>query len=196
MKKSALLAVSALSLGVVGLATFTPIVNAATDSMEANVTVKILGSAGIGDEGGSSAAGALDVDFGSISAGESKIVDKAIRTANNTSNNGTLTVANKDADTAMNGQSAGGSIAASTGTTGALAALTGNQWGINVKNDATSVAEAKFQVVTQNPVTIGTDADREDGEKTFAVKYGVSTEDTLAEDTYTDKITYTFTVAE
>ena len=40
MKKSALLAVSALSLGVVGLATFTPVVSAVT-SMTGNATVTV-----------------------------------------------------------------------------------------------------------------------------------------------------------
>ena len=51
MKKSALLAVSALSLGVVGLATFTPIVNAATTaSGDATVTVMVGSAIGIGGE--------------------------------------------------------------------------------------------------------------------------------------------------
>ena len=41
MKKSALLAVSALSLGVVGLATFTPMVNAAPTTFTGNATVTV-----------------------------------------------------------------------------------------------------------------------------------------------------------
>ena len=49
MKKSALLAVSALSLGVVGLATFTPVVNAVTSgSGTATVTAKVSSNLTIG----------------------------------------------------------------------------------------------------------------------------------------------------
>ena len=50
MKKSALLAVSALSLGVVGLATFTPVVNAITSTTgDATVTVHVQEALAIGN---------------------------------------------------------------------------------------------------------------------------------------------------
>ena len=49
MKKSALLTVSALSLGVVGLAMCTPVVSAISETQDATITVNVAGTLGIGN---------------------------------------------------------------------------------------------------------------------------------------------------
>ena len=76
MKKSALLAVSALSLGVVGLATFTPVVSAVTSMTgDATVTVNVSSQLAIGgqpitggqeDQDDHCSFEVLSVDFGTV----------------------------------------------------------------------------------------------------------------------------------
>ena len=180
MKKSALLAVSALSLGVVGLATFTPVVNAVSSNANANVSVTISGTLGVGnDESGS--AQSLDVAFGSIAAGEVKTVGTTIRTTNNTGTAATLTVKDADTETAL--ASGGNKIPA-----GATIQAGTPAWGISVNNDDTYAAMPSSD---GGGLTIGSDGAATS--HSFAVKYGLSTSATQAAGTYTDQIVYTFT---
>lgn len=101
MKKSALLAVSALSLGVVGLASFTPIAGAASQTSEVKVNVASALGIGSGEEGegitttdstDTTALASLNVDFGTLKPGDSAQQKSiTVRTTNNTTTNGTLT---------------------------------------------------------------------------------------------------------
>ena len=181
MKKSALLAVSALSLGVVGLATFTPVVNAVSSSTNANVSVTISGTLGVGnDESGS--AQSLDVAFGSIAAGDPvKTVPSTIKTTNNTGSAATLTVKDADTETAL--VSGGNKIPA-----GATIQAGTSAWGISVNNDDTYAAMPSSD---GGGLPIGSDGAATS--HSFTVKYGLSTSATQAAGTYSDEIVYTFT---
>ena len=189
MKKSALLAVSALSLGVVGLATFTPVVNAVDPATsDATISVQVVGTAGIG--GGDTGAESLNVTLDSINAGEmGEKASVAIRTVNNTSGTGTLTLADKDADTSLTG--------VTTPTNKILAGTdvrAGNSaWG--VKGEDLGSSYVAMPASTGEALNVGDDTDKVDGEEEFNLTYGVSTSDTQAADTYTDTVTYTFTVS-
>ena len=182
MKKSALLAVSALSLGVVGLATFTPVVSAVTSSSNATVSVTIEGTLGVGkDESGS--AESLNVNFGTISAGDPvKTVESTISTTNNTGGAATLTV--KDADTNTNLTSGDENIPTSATITAGTSA-----WGISVNNDDTYAAMPSSEA--GSGLTIGSDGAATT--KDFTVKYGLATSATQAVGSYSDQIVYTFT---
>ena len=182
MKKSALLAVSALSLGVVGLATFTPVVNAVSSNTNATVSVTISGTLGVGnDESGS--AQSLNVEFGSIAAGDPvKTVNSTISTTNNTGNAATLTVKDADTETAL--VSGENKIPASATVQAGTSA-----WGISVNNDDTYAAVPSSEEGTG--LTIGSDDAATSHD--FTVKYGLSTSATQAAGTYSDIIVYTFT---
>ena len=187
MKKSALLAVSALSLGVVGLATFTPVVNAVDPATsDATISVQVVGTAGIG--GGDTGAESLNVTLDSINAGEmGEKASVAIRPVNNASGTGTLTLADKDADTSLKGT---GSNTIPTGTD----VRAGNSaWG--VKGEDLGSSYVAMPASTGSALNVGDDTDKVNGEKEFNLTYGVSTSDTQAADTYSDTVTYTFTVS-
>ena len=188
MKKSALLAVSALSLGVVGLATFTPVVNAVDPATsDATISVQVVGTAGIG--GGDTGAESLNVTLDSINAGEmGEKASVAIRTVNNTSGTGTLTLADKDADTSLTGQTPTNKIPAGTDVRAGNSA-----WG--VKGEDLGSSYVAMPASTGSALNVGDDTDKVDGEKEFNLTYGVSTSDTQAADTYSDTVTYTFTVS-
>ena len=179
MKKSALLAVSALSLGVVGLATFTPVVSAVDST--AKITATVNGSLGVGVDDATGASQSLDVTFEAMNANDMKTKESTISTTNNTGTAATLTV--KDADDNASLQSGDNSIP--TGTT--IASGTSN-WGISVNNDSTYAA---MPISTAAGLTIG--SDEAATAKDFSVTYGVSTSATQAKGTYTDQVIYTFT---
>ena len=180
MKKSALLAVSALSLGVVGLATFTPMVSA-IDSAPATVSVTIEGSLGVGVDGDDGSTQTLDVTFDNMSANDMKTKPATISTTNNTGQAATLSVKDSDATTALT--SGDNTIPTNTNVKAGVSA-----WGISVNNDATYAA---MPANTESALPIG--SDEAATAKDFNVTYGVSTSATQATGTYTDQIVYSFT---
>ena len=189
MKKSALLAVSALSLGVVGLATFTPMVNAAPTTFTGNatVTVKVDATIGMGDiDPGDVKPGqdntvdmsAYNINFGTVKAG-ADIVEKGVDIAmqNNTGKAGTLTL--KATNTSLTG-SASNSIPAGTPAKGKSA------WGYKT--------DGAYQAVTTGGAQIANDSGT--GPSSKHVTFGLSTADTQAADTYNGAVTYVYTIAE
>ena len=192
MKKSALLAVSALSLGVVGLATFTPMVNAATSvSGDATVSVMVDESFGMGgdtdiDGDGTVNMDQYDVTFDSINAGE-VATEKTIHitTQNNTSKRGKLTIAAKTVGTEQSTAGAlknGDNEIISTATAPVAGTST---WGYKTTGD--------YQAVTTTPATL---ADSLTGSQTTDVTFGVSTSNVQASGNYSGDVTYTFAVSE
>lgn len=181
MKKSALLAVSALSLGVVGLATFTPLTYAAT-TQDATITVTVEGQIGIGNEDGSALTG-MDVNY-TLSANDVKQDQtRTIKTTNNTQDNLTLSVKSKEGDASLTGANPDNKIP--TGTN--IAAGT-SAWGIKGGNLSNWTA---VPASNAGALEIGNDVNREDGVETFDITYGVSTNATQPVDKYTGTITYT-----
>lgn len=189
MKKSALLAVSALSLGVVGLATFTPIVNAATTaSGNATVTVSVGSAIGIGGETvpGDGSGNRYDIDmeeynvvFGAVTAGNVATEQGVtVVTTNNTGTPGKLSISAADTNL-KNGDAA---IPAGANISKGVSA-----WAYKVDDGA-------FKAVTTSPTQIDTDSGR--GTNETALKFGLSTANDQAAGTYTGTITYTFTVGE
>lgn len=181
MKKSALLAVSALSLGVVGLATFTPLTYAA-DTQDATITVTVDGQIGIGNEDGSALSG-MNVEY-ALSAND--IGDdrtRTIKTTNNTGQDLTLTVKSKEGDASLTGVNPTNKIPAGTNIAAGTSA-----WGIK---GGDLVEWTAVPAANAGGLTIGTDENREDGVETFDITYGVSTNATQPVDTYKDTITYT-----
>ena len=189
MKKSALLAVSALSLGVVGLATFTPMVNAAPTTFTGNatVTVKVDATIGMGDiDPGDVKPGqdntvdmsAYNINFGTVKAGADIVEDNAnIAMQNNTGKAGTLTL--KATNTSLTG-SASNSIPAGVPTKGRSA------WGYKT--------DGAYQAVTTGGAQIANDSGTGPSHKN--VTFGLSTADTQAADTYKGTVTYVYTIAE
>lgn len=181
MKKSALLAVSALSLGVVGLATFTPLTYAAT-TQDVTITVTVEGQIGIGNEDGSALTG-MDVNY-TLSANDVKQDQtRTIKTTNNTENNLTLTVKSNGDDASLTGVNPENKIPAGTNIAAGTSA-----WGIKGGNLSNWTA---VPAKSAGGLEIGNDANREGGIETFEITYGVSTNATQPVDTYTDVITYT-----
>ena len=176
MKKSALLAVSALSLGVVGLAMCTPVVSAISETQDATITVNVAGTLGIGN----ATPGALNVNI-NMNANDIKTQVSNIATTNNTGSTATLTVKDKDASTDL---SAGAGKTIPTGTNVVKGT---SAWGIKV-------GAGSYQAMPNNAgtaISIGNDGGATT--KNYAVTYGVSTSPTQVAGTYTDQIAYTLT---
>lgn len=191
MKKSALLAVSALSLGLVGLSTFVPVANAAySASGDAEVKVVVneafgIGTAEVKDEDASAwEATTANVDFGTIGVNAiASDVEKTIYTLNNSGSPATLTLADNDTVTAL----VDGTKKIETGT--GVAAGT-SAWGVKLPSKSDySMMPAKGET----GLTVGTNASGSESSKSFTVIYGVSTSATQAAGTYTDTVTYSFT---
>ncbi len=196
MKKSALLAVSALSLGVVGLATFTPMVNAADTKFtgDATVSVQVKGTLGMGgttgEEGGSTTVNMhkYDVAFDPISAGSvatAKTVN--VETQNNTGHNGSLTI--KAATNYAEGgfgvlKSGENKITSSTQTPAASVST----WGYSLDSGAT------YKAVTDSEVELNSDAGN--GTASTPVMFNVSADENQAAGNYSGDVTYTYTVSE
>ena len=127
MKKSALLAVSALSLGVVGLASL---------------------GVGVNDEDGTEQN--LDVTIPAMTGNDMKFQKTTISTTNNTGNEATLSVKDFNETTAL---TSGLNTIPTIGAEGALSAGT-SAWGISVNNDDTYVA---MPASTESALPIGSD---------------------------------------
>lgn len=195
MKKSALLAVSALSLGLVGLSTFVPVANAAANynntgsnaTGDATITLKVDAAFGIGTEEVGNAgtiewsADAADVDLGTISVNaKTGDVKKDIFYINNTGKGAKLSLADKDASTDL----VSGTNKIETGET--VKAGTSN-WGVKL-NDATTYSAMPAD--TGTALSLG---DSLSGKGQVKATYAASTNATQAAGTYTDVVTYTFT---
>ena len=189
MKKSALLAVSALSLGVVGLATFTPIVNAVTTaSGDATVTVSVGSAIGIGGEtvpeGGENHQIDMkeyNINFGTVTAGNvATEQDVTVVTTNNTGTPGELSISAANTNLNGTGGATGATIPAGTNISKGVSA-----WAYKVDDGA-------FQAVTTDTAPIGTDSGN--GTNETALKFGLSTANDQAAGDYKGTITYTFTV--
>ena len=195
MKKSALLAVSALSLGVVGLATFTPVVSAVTSMTgDATVTVNVDPQLAIGDQplnpgqedqDDNDAFNALSVDFGTVDANQvASEQTKSIAIRNNSGKGGALTISAADANlTNVDG------VHKIPSTATAPAAGT-STWG--VKSDMSGGTAGAWKAVSSSPVTLGTDAG--EGQTSYAVTYGLSTSDSQVSGKYNGSVTYTYTI--
>ena len=195
MKKSALLAVSALSLGVVGLATFTPVVSAVTSMTgDATVAVNVDSQLAIGGQpitGGQTgqddngAFEALSVDFGTVDANQvASEQTKNIAIQNNSGKGGALTISATDA----NLTNADG-VHKIPSTASAPAAGT-STWG--VKSDMTGGTAGAWKAVSSSPVTLGTDTG--EGQTSYGVTYGLSTSATQVSGQYNGSVTYTYTI--
>ena len=186
MKKSALLAVSALSLGVVGLATFTPVVNAVDPATStATVTVSINGTLGVGGgEEGTPDWGenALDVTF-SMKANDFQEKSSTVNVSNNTGTAARVTLQDADSDTNLggSGEATGSNIPAvaspAKGTSG---------WGVKV-------GEGAYRAMPANGGTAIEVGSADGGVDSFTVTYGVGTSADQASGSYTDDVIYTVT---
>ena len=196
MKKSALLAVSALSLGVVGLATFTPVVSAVTSMTgNATVTVNVNSQLAIGeqpltpgqeDQSDNGAFGkALSVDFGSVAANAvASEQTKNVAIQNNSGKGGALTISAADANlTNVDGEH----TIPSTATAPAAGTST---WG--VKSDMDGGTAGAWKAVSSSPVTLGTD--NGEGQTSYEVTYGLSTSTSQVSGKYNGSVTYTYTI--
>ena len=196
MKKSALLAVSALSLGVVGLATFTPVVSAVaqtTATGDATVTATVNSTLGIGtgevEEGQSNTVDmqAYDITFGAVDAGEKATdISKTITMQNNTGRNGNLTVksSTKDTEGGFGVLRSGANTIASS----AKAPVAGTStWGYYLDDASTT-----WKAVTEDGDSIHTDNGTGPSEQ--KITFGMSAGNTQASGTYIGDITYTYTI--
>ena len=195
MKKSALLAVSALSLGVVGLATFTPVVSAVTSMTgDATVAVNVSSQLAIGDatlqpgqegQDDNGAFEALSVDFGTVAANAvASEQTKNIAVQNNSGKDGALTISATDANLT---NADGEHKIPSTATAPAAGTST---WG--VKSDMTGGTAGAWKAVSSSPVTLGTDAG--EGQTSYGVTYGLSTSASQVSGKYNGSVTYTYTI--
>lgn len=195
MKKSALLAVSALSLGVVGLATFTPVVNAVTSMTgDATVTVNVSSQLAIGGEtldpgqtnqDDNGAFEVLSVNFGTVGANQVATEQPTnITVQNNSGKGGALTISAADA----NLTNADG-VHKIPSTANAPAAGT-STWG--VKSDMTGGTAGAWKAVSSSPVTLGTDTG--EGQTPYSVTYGLSTSASQVSGQYNGSVTYTYTI--
>lgn len=181
------LAVSALSLGVVGLATFTPIANAAvqTSTQNSTFTVNVTEGAGIdpNDKGGATSTLA-NVSL-NLAARQTGVVTAGGSIYNNTGTAGTLTVKDQDADTNLTGTA--GNIPTKAGK---LAAGTAS-WGIA---KGTAAADADFTAMVGKDAANGIDVapTATTGKQNFVVTYGASSGDAQTGN-YADTVVYTFT---
>ena len=195
MKKSALLAVSALSLGVVGLATFTPVVSAVTSMTgDATVTVNVSSQLAIGgqpitggqpDQDDNGAFEALSVDFETVAANQvASEQTKNIVVQNNSGKDGALTISAADANlTNVDGEHK----IPSTDATPVAGTAT---WG--VKSDMTGGTAGAWKAVSSSPLTLGTDAG--EGQSSYEVTYGLSTSTSQVSGKYNGSVTYTYTI--
>ena len=195
MKKSALLAVSALSLGVVGLATFTPVVSAVTSMTgDATVAVNVNSQLAIGgetlrpgqeDQDDNGAFNALSVDFGTVDANQvASEQTKNIAIQNNSGKDGALTISAADANlTNVDGEHK----IPSTDTTPVAGTAT---W--SVKSTMTGGTAGAWKAVSSSPVTLGTD--NGEGQVSYGVTYGLSTSTTQVSGKYNGSVTYTYTI--
>lgn len=182
------LAVSALSLGVVGLATFTPIANAAvqTSTKNSTFTVNVTEGAGIDPNDKAGATSTLANVSLNLAARTTGVVTAGGSIYNNTGAAGTLTVKDQDADTNLVGDN--GTIPTKAGK---LAAATAS-WGIAKGSVAADSDDFRSMVAkdAENGIDVAPAATT--GKQNFVVTYGASSGDSQA-GSYANTVVYTFT---
>lgn len=181
MKKSVLLAVSAMSLGLVGAAAFTPVTHAAVSSTrDATISATVNGTLGVGsnddatfDEKG------LDVSVGTLNANDIKASEaKNVVVSNNTGTGAKLCIKAKTSTDLTSSNS--NTIPAGTNVQAGTSA-----WGYKVDKDTS------YKAVTTDNVEIGTATSGQIAK--VPVVFGVSTSSTQAAGDYTGTVTYTVT---
>lgn len=193
MKKSALLAVSALSLGVVGLATFTPVVNAATTATgTATISATVSQELAIGGEDLTQGSDTpvnfsnynvtfdLDANDEDLTSG----LGKEVVVKNNTGKGGALTVKSDAPDMKHQGGSSD-TIPANAGVAAGTSA-----WAVKSANAGS--AATSWTAVSAAPLTLGTDAG--EGSTTYTVDYAASTDEHQVAGGYQTTVTYTYTI--
>ena len=186
MKKSALLAVSALSLGVVGLATFTPVVNAVTSGNDTvTVTAKVSSNLTIGGEPIQPNVedqdfnfSTLAVDFGEVAPNATATEQvKTVAINNNSGHGGVLTVTGTDL-TGSNNDTIPAAASVVAGTSGwSVKKTAGGSW-LDISGGKTA----------------NVDSDTGTGSKEYSVTYGLGTDTAQAAGTYNGSATYTYTI--
>lgn len=180
MKKSVLLAVSAMSLGLVGAAAFTPVTHAEVSStQDATISATVNGTLGVGSKDDATFdANGLDVSVGTLNANDMKASDaKNVVVSNNTGTDASLYIkAKTSTDLTSNSNTIPASADVKAGT---------SAWGY--KADTAS----NYSAITTEDVKIGTATS---GKITkVPVVFGVSTSSTQAAGYYTGTVTYTVT---
>lgn len=182
MKKSVLLAVSAMSLGLVGAAAFTPVTHAAVSyTQDATISATVNGTLGVGsNDDATFDANGLDVTVGTLNANDMKASEpKNVVVSNNTGTNASLYIKAKaetstDLTSGKNTIPAGNKVEAGT-----------SAWGYKADNatsySAVSTSDAKIGTATSGQIT------------KVPVVFGVSTSSTQAAGTYIGTVTYTVT---
>lgn len=180
MKKSVLLAVSAMSLGLVGAAAFTPVTHAEVASnRDATISATVNGTLGVGSKDDATFdANGLDVTVGSLNANDMKAsAAKNVYVSNNTGTGASLYIKAKTSTDLTSGQNtipAGTKVEAGT-----------SAWGYKV-DEATSYSAIKTDNVKIGTATSGKISN-------VPVVFGVSTSSTQAAGTYIGTVTYTVT---
>ena len=204
MKKSALLAVSALSLGVVGLATslgvvglatFTPVVSAAgtTATGTATIAANVSQELAIGGEpinaGQDNPVNAFNT-FGATFSLDANAEDltsqngKEVSIKNNSGHDGALTVSSQKPDMTL---TEGGS---DTIPAKASVGAGTSAWAIKSANSGSQATS--WTAVTTGTLTLGTDTGS--GLTKYIVDYAASTDETQVAGDYSTTITYTYTI--
>ena len=182
MKKSALLAVSALSLGVVGLATFTPVVSAAQNGATAEITAVVGATFGIGSD--SAGAGVLN-DLMTLNAGgHATSAGKTIKVINNTGESASLSIKATTADDVNLSNGEGNTFI--PGTNVEADNVSQSVWAY--KTDASGLKTNWTNIsATDTKILTSTEASND-----VTVTYGAAASETTPAGDYTANVTYTF----
>ena len=195
MKKSALLAVSALSLGVVGLATFTPVVSAVDTTATGTATIAATVQQELAIGGNTITAGQDNPvtafsTFGAtfdLDANDEDLTSqngKEVSIKNNSGHDGALTVNSQNPDMTL---AEGGSdtipanASVGTGT---------SAWAIKSANSGSQATG--WTAVASSALTLGTDSGN--GLTRYIVDYAASTDENQVAGSYSTTITYTYTI--
>ena len=182
MKKSALLAVSALSLGVVGLATFTPVVSAVQNGATANITATVGATFGIGSD--SAGAGALNDTMSLSAGGHAASTGKTIKVINNTGESASLSIKATTADDVNLSNGEGNTFI--PGTNVEADNVKQSVWAY--KTDASGL-KTNWTNISATDTKILTSAEASDD---VTVTYGAAASETTPAGDYTANVTYTF----
>ena len=182
MKKSALLAVSALSLGVVGLATFTPVVSAVENSATADITAVVDATFGIGS--GSTGAGALNDSISLDAGGHAASTGKTIQVINNTGESASLSIKATTADDVNLSDGEGNTF--TPGTNVETDNVGQSVWAY--KTDANGL-KTSWTAISATDTKILTSTEAADD---VMVTYGAAASETTPAGSYMANVTYTF----
>ena len=204
MKRSALLAVSALSLGVVGLASFAPVVSAVDAAV--NLTVGTGGGMVTKPDGTATDNMNVTLTKGGKDVPANAVSDPATATVSAYNNAGgyTLTLSDSGDNADLTASDNGKTYTIPTGTN--IAAGTA-AWGVklpNIPNGSTAAEyspadDAAWQAMPVKPtadnhVTALTVANRgAAGSHTYHITFGASTATNTHDGAYTNEVTYTYT---